>query len=649
MKTVLLSLSLLLASAGSFAQDSPGHVVVLCYHDVRDQVGSAIIQSNPQSGAVAVIPHGAGAPLDPEQYTTSTHNLAAHFDWLRAHGYHVISLQQLIDARNGGVALPEKAVMLTFDDGLRSAYTKVFPLLRAYNYPAIVAVVGAWTDLPADRKVENGAHPFFHDDFATWDQLREMQDSGLVEIASHTYDQHRGILANPQGNHIPAVVTHPYLPDTHSYESDEAYAQRLREDLAHSSNEIRTRLGRAPRVVIWPYGEYSKLSDSIALSLGMPISFTLGGNPPIDPPGLQAIPRIVMMSNPAAGDLAFAVQHRDVNGIVRAVQVDLDYVYDPDPAQQERNLDILLERIKTLGATQVWLQAFADPGGNDSASEVYFPNRLLPMRADLFSRVAWQLHTRCGVGVYAWMPVLGWRLPDQNQQQRLAIHPQPGKAPEKPVRLNPFLPETVAVVGDLYEDLAKSSPIEGILFHDDAVLRDSDNLGAQAPPPGPERTRALIEFTTQLKHRTQQWRPQIRTARNLFAEPVLNPASENWFAQSLPSFLLAYDEVALMAMPRMEKAKNPNKWLLKLAADVAAIHGGTTQTVFELQTADWNSNQKPISNEEITGQMRLLLGAGARNLAYYPDDFLNDHPALKLLRPQFSASENLPFGDEGGR
>lgn len=648
MRRLLIFFSLLLISMAASSQSAPTNVVVLCYHDVRDEVGGSFVWNVSQTGASGLVSPEAGQSLDAEQYTTSTHNLASHFDWLRSHGYHVVSLQQLVDARTGHGSLPDKAVLLTFDDGLRSVYTKVFPLLKAFKYPAVVAVVGTWADLPANGKVENGAHPFYRDDFATWDQLREMQESGLVEIASHTFAQHHGITANPQGNLIPAVVTHAYDPSTHTYESDDAYANRLRTDLAHSSDEIRSKLGRAPRALMWPYGAYTQLSDSIAVSAGLQITFTLSSESTIHAEGLQAIPRIVMLSNPSVGDLAWELQHRKGPAPVRAVQVDLDYVYDPDPAQQERNLGTLLDRIKLLQPTQVWLQAFSDPGGDDSASAVYFPNHLLPVRADLFSRVAWQLSTRCGVQVYAWMPVLGWRLPDAEQQARLEIHPKSGVKPEKPVRLNPFLPETRALVGGLYEDLARSAPISGILFHDDAILRDTDELGPQAPPSGPDRTKALIGFTNELKARVSHWSPEIRTARNLFAEPVLNPNSEQWYAQSLPAFLHAYDEVAVMAMPRMEKSANPTKWLLKLTDDVAKL-GGLDHTVFELQTVDWNAGDKPISSQEIAGQLRLLQVAGARNLAYYPDDFLKDHPALKVLRPQFSASDYFPLWDEGAR
>ena len=628
----------LFAAASARATD----VVVLCYHDVRDEVGG-----NPSEGlrAAARFPQmtpGIGTHLDPDQYAISTRNLAEDFDWLSAHGYHMIGLQQLIDARSGRATLPDKAVLLTFDDGLSSAYTKVFPLLKAYHYPAVMAVVGAWIDLAANGKVDFGPRFFTRNDFATWGQLREMQDSGLVEIASHTYDMHRGIPANPQGSQIPAVLIPAYDEHTRGYETAAEYSARIRTDLVHSVEEIRAQLGHAPRAIMWPYGGYTEVSDTIAVSLGMPVSFTLGlpvsfPNQPFGGVGLQAIPRLVLMSNPAADTLAWSIQHPALKGDIRAVQVDLDYIYDPDPAQQERNLSVLLDRVKALNVTQVWLQAFADPDGSNAAAAVYFPNRHLPMRADLFSRVAWQLRTRCGVSVYAWLPVLAWRLPDAAMQAQLQIVSRPGVKAESPVRVNPFLGQTRSLIGDLYEDLGRIAPIDGLLFNDDAVLRDTDSLGAQVPAPGPERTRALIKFTHDLKARVQRWRPEIATARNLFAEPVLHPQSESWYAQSLPAFLVAYDEVALMAMPALEKSKSPNPWLGKLAKQVGSVPGGLNRTVFELQTVDWET-RKPIATRTLSRQMRLLQSKGVLHLAYYPDDSKKNNPDVRALIPAFSAS-----------
>jgi biofilm PGA synthesis lipoprotein PgaB len=399
---------------------------------------------------------------------------------------------------------------------------------------------------------------------------------------------------------------------------------------------------------MWPYGAYTQVSDAIATSLGMPISFTLGipfsfPNKTFGNRGLEAIPRLVLMSNPTDASLAWSIQHPFLKSDIRAVQIDLDSIYDPDPVQQEKNLGALLDRIKTLDVTQVWLQAFADPGGSNVAAEVYFPNRHLPVRADLFSRVAWQLRTRCGVEVYAWLPVLAWQLPDASMQARLQILPRPGVQAETPVRLNPFLPETRRIVGDLYADLARAAPIAGLLFNDDAILRDTDDLGAEAPAPGPARTQALIAFTGELKARVQRWRPQVATARNLFVEPVLHPQSERWYAQSLPAFLSAYNEVALMAMPRLENvavrnAEVGNAWLAKLAHRVGAVPSGFNRTVFELQTVDWRTGQ-PITTAELAGQMQMLQSKGVLHLAYYPDDFHKNHPDIAILFPAFSASD----------
>lgn len=615
-------------------------VTVLCYHDVRDDVGATDMNAAKRPGQI----YAGYSNLDPDQYAISTRNLASQFDWLASHGYHVISLQQLIDARHGKTKLPDHAVMLTFDDGLKSSYSKVFPLLKAYGYHAVVAVVGAWADLGPGQKVDYDYRTFTRDDFASWEELREMDRSGLVEIASHSWGLHQGIMADPQGNLIPAVLTHAYNVKTHQYETDAEYSARIRTDLTRSLKEIEKQIGHAPRAIMWPYGAYTQPADEIAKSLGLSATFTL--NLPVTFPnrrfgltGLTAIPRLVMESNPSPGDLDWSLKHLQLRSNVRAVQVDLDYVYDPNPAQQERNLSALLDRIKKLHPTQVWLQAFADPDGSGAPSSVYFPNRVLPVRADLFARVAWQLRTRCGVEVYAWMTSLAWQLPDKGLQSRLQIKPKTGVAPEEPVRLNPFLPQTRRIIGEVFEDLGRSTPVAGILFSDDAILRDTDDLGPEAPPPGPNRTQALIQFTNELADHVRHWSPELATARNLFAEPVMNPKAESWFAQSLPAFLSNYNLTAVMAMPELEKAGRPKKWLTVLVKRVANHPNGIQKTVFEVQAVDWRQ-KRALGTRKFTEQIKILQSRGALHLAYYPDDFEKNSPALESLIPAFSVSAN---------
>lgn len=617
MKTLLRGLALLcLLQAGAAVAAEAEQLLVISYHDVRDDVA---------------------LKGDADSYAISTQNFAAHLDWLSAQGYHPVSLQQVIDASEGRAPLPDKPVLLTFDDGLRSLYTQVFPLLRAYRFPALAAVITGWVDLPQGDSVDFGPRPYTRDDFVTWAQLREMQDSGLVEIASHTDNLHRGVLSNPQGNQTPAVITRLYDPARNAYESEAAYRERLRTDLARSSDKIAQRLGRKPRAIVWPYAAYNSEANGIADDLGMRVTFDLEGRNATLSRDLHGLARLLMVDNPTVADLAYDLR-RDVElESVRALQVDLDAVYDPDPAQQARNIDVLIERVKQIGPSHVFLQAFADPDGNGSADALYFPNRFLPMRADLFNRVAWQLHTRAEVVIYAWLPVLGYELPDPARRSALAIA---GAQGHEIFRLDFTKPEARELIAGIYQDLAVNSYFEGLLFHDDAFLREGE-LAGLAPDEPAARTRALVDFTLELKAAAEKWRPKLKTVRNLYANTVLDPASEAWFAQRLDAFNRAYDYTALMAMPWMENSRRPRRWMQALTAEVKRHDPGFVKTIFELQTVDWR-NRKPIPGDVLKRQTRELEAAGVRHLAWYPYDFIADSPSVEVAREAISA-RNFPY------
>ena len=73
------------------------------------------------------------------------------------------------------------------------------PLLKLYKYPAVLSVVTSWIE---------GRNPGIYKQkkFMTWDQIKEVADSGLVTIASHSDNLHHFVNANPQGNIEPATV-----------------------------------------------------------------------------------------------------------------------------------------------------------------------------------------------------------------------------------------------------------------------------------------------------------------------------------------------------------------------------------------------------------------------------------------------------------
>jgi biofilm PGA synthesis lipoprotein PgaB len=317
----------------------------------------------------------------------------------------------------------------------------------------------------------------------------------------------------------------------------------------------------------------------------------------------------------------------------------------------------------------VYLQAFADPKGTGVAESLYFPNRHLPMRADLFSRAAWQLNTRANVQVYAWMPVLAFRPPPDKHRGLDAVGAYEGAPPREKgsrvFRLSPFDPDARLMIEQIYEDLGKYASFGGLLFGDDAMLDDYEDASrhalrtyAQWGLPAdvgkiranPElmkrwtrqKTRHLTDFTRQLEQivLAHQNAGDVLTARNIFAMPVLKPESEAWYAQNYDDFLAAYDFVALMAMPYMEQASNAGRWLDDLVETVSARPQGLRRTVFELQSYDWHAG-KAIPGSTLLAQMRRLRSQGAVNFGYYPDNFLNDQPHLDTMRDVMSLKSRL--------
>ena len=393
--------------------------------------------------------------------------------------------------------------------------------------------------------------------------------------------------------------------------------------------------GHRPRAIVWPYGAYNQIAVQIAAEQGMPISFSLDDALP-DVQTDTTIPRLLVSGNISANRLDWVIRHEQRIDSVRTVQVDLDYVYDPDPKQQERNLSILLDRIKRMHPSEVWLQAYADPKGDGVAEATYFPSRHLPMRADLFSRVEWQLRTRAYVRVYAWMPVLAFRFPDAPNLPSLGGESKPGG---DHYRLAPWDSRVRQWIGDTYEDLAMHADAAGILFSDDAYIRDTDNLGPWSTMSPSQRTQALIDFTHELADRFRHWRPQIKTARNIYTRPIFQPKAQVWFAQSLPAFLTAYDMTAIMAMPQLDKQSDRASWYHDLVACVkAAGPNALDRSLFELATQDWRT-QQAIPESDVAGRIELLQVDGVRHIGYYPDDFIKNRPGLESIRPSMSTAD----------
>ena len=162
-------------------------------------------------------------------WTITTGRFWEDLQWLRDNGYTWLLPSQLAE----GGPLPEKAVLITFDDGYASNYHLAFPILEEFQAKAVISLI--------TRQIEEQ-----HPDFLTWDMCREMAASGLVEFGSHTYDAHQ---EDPRGiKHI-------------SGESRSDYEARIFPDLQASIDQIQANLGTEVLFFAYPHGQKERWAN----------------------------------------------------------------------------------------------------------------------------------------------------------------------------------------------------------------------------------------------------------------------------------------------------------------------------------------------------------------------------------------------------
>ena len=143
-------------------------------------------------GLSVLMYHKVGAPPEPTQLRklwVSTEAFESQIVFLKRNGYTPVRFSDLERSARTGTPLPEKPVLITFDDGYRNNFLEAFPVLQRHGVPAGVFVVyetigrhNAWHD--------PGSEPWV--DMLRKEDMREMADSGLIEFGSHTM-RHRNL------------------------------------------------------------------------------------------------------------------------------------------------------------------------------------------------------------------------------------------------------------------------------------------------------------------------------------------------------------------------------------------------------------------------------------------------------------------------
>ena len=224
---------------------------------------AVLTTANPQEYA-AVVPivmyHGV---LDDKSragtYVITPAELEADLKVIRDNGYTTVTMQDLLNYVDNGTPLPEKPIMLTFDDGYYNNYLYADPLLARYGMKAVLSPVCKWTALYSDTPAQSGHAIYSH---VTWEDLQAMAASGRWEIQNHSYDMHYCETGKRKGTLRRAD------------ETAAQYENALREDLSTAQRLLTTLAGVTPTTFTYPYGAMCDEALPIIKSLGFRATFT---------------------------------------------------------------------------------------------------------------------------------------------------------------------------------------------------------------------------------------------------------------------------------------------------------------------------------------------------------------------------------------
>jgi len=160
--------------------------------------------------------------------------------YLKENGWHFVTMRELAEHRE---KLPEKTVAITFDDGYEDNYTEAFPILKKYNAKATLYLVvdrhqREWS---SRRKAKNDSGELMYEPKLTDEQVREMIESGVFELGSHT-------------------LTHPNLL---TLSPEEKY-----EEIVRSKELLEKKFGVACTSFCYPFGLYNEKDEAIVKEAG---------------------------------------------------------------------------------------------------------------------------------------------------------------------------------------------------------------------------------------------------------------------------------------------------------------------------------------------------------------------------------------------
>lgn len=192
------------------------------------------------------------------RYIITPAELEADLAYLSKNGFVSVLPSDIVNVVDNNGKLPEKCVMITFDDGYETGLYYVLPLLEKYNMKAVINIVGSYTDKYTEIDCE-GEHLSYA--YLTWDEVKRLNGSGMVEIGSHTYSMHCDQDGRKGCSRLPG-------------ETDGEYRSALLEDLTALSEKLLSVIGKKPLSFAYPYGVISEGSEEIVADTGVRVLMT---------------------------------------------------------------------------------------------------------------------------------------------------------------------------------------------------------------------------------------------------------------------------------------------------------------------------------------------------------------------------------------
>ncbi|WP_316975911.1 polysaccharide deacetylase family protein [Shumkonia mesophila] len=188
----------------------------------------------------------------------------SHLAELKAGGYHVLPVPEIVAAIREGKPLPDRAVGITIDDAYRSVFENGWPRLKAAGFSFTLFMA---TD-PVDQ-ASAGANS----EYMTWDHVRELVAGG-VTVGNHT-------------------ASHLHMAD--------ASPEQNRREIERAAARFQENLGMKPALFAYPYGEAGLATARLVADMGFPIAFGQFSGAIGPDPELYYLPRFAL--NETYGDI----------------------------------------------------------------------------------------------------------------------------------------------------------------------------------------------------------------------------------------------------------------------------------------------------------------------------------------------------------